>query len=83
MCYPSFITNKQTYGPFGADMDTSTDGLQISNDCDYEKYTVTLPQTPDHSSRFDEWIKHNYKFVDIGSGENALSGFDDARCKLS
>ena len=90
MCYPSFITNKQTYGPFGKDMDTSTDGLQISSDCDHEEYTATIPQTAEYTSRFDDWIKNNYKFVDIGpsatccqSGAYALLGFKDDRCKFS
>ena len=85
MCYPTFITNKQTYGPFGADMDSSTNGLQISSDCENEKYTATLPQLPEAASRLDQWIIDNYKYVNIGSDDDvyALRGFKDEVCEFS
>ena len=36
MCYPTFITNLRTYGPYGADMNSATDGVQPTAECDNE-----------------------------------------------
>ena len=36
MCYPTIITNKQTYGPYGKDMSDSTVGLQIASQCNHQ-----------------------------------------------
>ena len=36
MCYPLVITNLKTYGPFGEDMDLTTDGVQKTAECDNE-----------------------------------------------
>ena len=36
MCYPLFITNIKTYGPYGKDMDSTTDGVQKTAECNNE-----------------------------------------------